>query len=244
MSCLGFLSFWKINKKTAPTLSHAELCKNPKRQVLQYPQKLNEGYVDLEKETVVGNGHEIPRDKPAPSKQREHQEAWFNLTDTELQAEYKRCVAKAPKIGHEFLWFHRRDSLEEESIHAARGIKSVKPHQAKLPLKLCVVAGKLCDQLCPHCSNPEPRKPRTISAGRQAYERWRQQQQNRTKRSKTPAPAELRIEASPKTSYRRKDRSPDVPDSGYVTGDEYYGDGTSLRSSQSISNTDRQAVQT
>ncbi|KAI0838984.1 hypothetical protein F5Y06DRAFT_36696 [Hypoxylon sp. FL0890] len=190
--------------------------------------------------------------EPTPLRQREHDKPWFKLTDEELRAEYKQCIAKAPKVGPEFLWHQSRDSLEEVSVHAAKGLKPAKPssHQAKLPLKLCKLAG-LCNQLCPHCSDSQPKKHRTISAGRQAYERWRQQ--NSSNPSETPELAVVTMEAFAEhqdperetdmaSNLRQQDKSEDVEGSeSSVTSDEFHWDKLFGHSSESTSSTDKAA---
>ncbi|KAI1137040.1 hypothetical protein F5Y05DRAFT_95411 [Hypoxylon sp. FL0543] len=128
--------------------------------------------------------------EPMLTGHRGHQRPWFKLTDEEIRAEYKNCVTRSPEVGPEFLWEQRRDSLDEESINAARGLKSTESrisHRAKLPQKLCKLAG-IRNHLCPHCSNSQPKKYCAVSASLQAYGRWRQQ--NNSRPSDSPESAE------------------------------------------------------
>ncbi|KAI1214049.1 uncharacterized protein F4807DRAFT_112339 [Annulohypoxylon truncatum] len=65
---------------------------------------------------------------------------WLDLTSPELRREIESC--RASHIDYDFLWRDRRDSLEEESILAARGQVSSQPR----PRRSCKP-----DCLCPRC---------------------------------------------------------------------------------------------
>ncbi|KAI0882708.1 uncharacterized protein GGS22DRAFT_168548 [Annulohypoxylon maeteangense] len=64
----------------------------------------------------------VVRDGQEPRKTRtQSRKPWWDSTYEELRDEFDSCRAKAPHIDVDFLWQDRRDSLEEESILAARG---------------------------------------------------------------------------------------------------------------------------
>ncbi|KAI0140151.1 hypothetical protein F4776DRAFT_579909 [Hypoxylon sp. NC0597] len=284
MSCLGLSSLWKNRKKIIPTSTQShnvELRTTLEPRALQSPQSLSKGRINLEHGTKNQGPQRVflthlPRRegrnssdangvvKPSPIGQCAHQKPWFNLTDEELRAEYKRCMAKAPEIGPEFLWDCRRDSLDEGSVLAAKGVKCAKlhhTHQARLPLKLCEKAGELCDRMC-HCSDSQPRKCRAVPAGWQAHRR----QKKSSKPPKIPAPSpsamqafsesvnlshvrpwELKPETNNEADHGQQEKPQEVKNSGSITSDEFHREKTSSNSSDSShssSSSDRRAAKT
>ncbi|KAI2466396.1 hypothetical protein F4781DRAFT_355039 [Annulohypoxylon bovei var. microspora] len=88
---------------------------------------------------VVIDGREAFR------KHTRNRKTWWESTHRELRDGFKSCHTKAPRIDVDFLWQDRRDSLDEESILAARGLKAPGPSQGK-PRRSCKL-----DCLCPRC---------------------------------------------------------------------------------------------
>ncbi|KAI1373615.1 hypothetical protein F4677DRAFT_448182 [Hypoxylon crocopeplum] len=84
-------------------------------------------------------------DKQEPIALSQPRKPWYDQTDEERREEYSQCIAEAPRIGPNYLG-HRRDSLDEESILAAKGLKL---HEGK-PDQLCTV--------CCNCSSKLPKK--------------------------------------------------------------------------------------
>ncbi|OTA82347.1 hypothetical protein M434DRAFT_37145 [Hypoxylon sp. CO27-5] len=286
MSCLGLLSLWNNRKKIISTKSHkVEPRRTLKREAPRSSHSLSKGHLNLEHGTKIQGSRRayltllLCRGGHKPSNANGAVESsligqcarkkkpWFNLTDEELRSEYKRCMEKAPSVGPEFLWHHRRDSLDEGSIQAAKGFKCAKSHrthQAKLPLKLCEKAGELCDRMCTHCPDSQPRKGRAVSESRQAYEQRCRKKSSRP--PKIPVPSGLIMQAFPESpnlsnanpwepkpetnseaDHKRQNRAQDVEKSGSITSDEFHRDNaspSSSDSSHSSSSSDRRAGQT